>query len=104
MQQVTIHSHNDQWANAQVLGVGKDTFTGEDDVFIVRHPDFENPLDFYAEPDAQGRHLHVGNSAFWITIQGHCPNCSTVAGPADLFCGQCGTNLNESNMTSLLES
>ncbi len=64
---VTIHSHNNQWENAEVVGVGKDAFTEEDDVLIVRHPDFKQDVDFLAEPDEQGKHLNVGNAAFWIT-------------------------------------
>ena len=67
-EQVTIHTYDRQWENAQIVGVGKDTFTGEDDVLTVRHPDFDGDRDFYAEPDEQGSHLNVGNAAFWVTI------------------------------------
>jgi hypothetical protein len=65
--EVTIHSHNNQWAGAQIVSVGKDSFTGEQDVFIVHHPEFERDTEYYVQPDEQGRCLNVGNNAYWIT-------------------------------------
>jgi hypothetical protein len=67
MKQVTIHSHVKQWEGAQVVGVGKDTFTGQDDVLVVTHPTLNGQMDFYAEPNAEGNHLNVGNNAYWVT-------------------------------------
>jgi hypothetical protein len=67
MTTVTIHSYDKRWENAEVVGIGKDTLTGEDDVLIVHHPEFVDDADFYAKPDARGRHFNVGNRAFWIT-------------------------------------
>jgi len=66
METVSIHTYNTQWNNAQIVGTGRDNFTGEQDVLLVRHPSFEQDTEYYAQPDEQGRHLNVGNNAFWI--------------------------------------
>ena len=63
---VTIHSQDNTWDEAEIVGFRKDTIQGIDDVYIVRHPHFEEDLDFSMEPDTQGRHLNVGNADFWI--------------------------------------
>lgn len=67
MKHVTIHSSNKEWNGAQVVGIGKDSLTGERDVLIVHHPHFAYDLEFYGKPDAQGRRQNVGNAAFWVT-------------------------------------
>ena len=66
MEEVTIHTYTQAWKNAEIVGTGQDTWTFED-VLIVRHPDFEYDVVFYAEPDEEGRHLNIGSAAFWIT-------------------------------------
>ncbi len=103
MGQVTIHTYDRQWEGARVIGVGMDTLTGVHACILVRHPDFAADLEFAASGDAEGRHFNVGNSAFWIAAL-LCPRCSTIVDQADLFCGQCGTNLDETHSpTELLE-
>jgi hypothetical protein len=67
MEIVTIHSYAKQWEGATIVGTGTDSFTGEQDVLIVQHPEFEYNTEYYAKPDEQGRHLNVGNNSFWIT-------------------------------------
>lgn len=66
---VTIHTDNKAWKNAEIVSVGKDTLTGDKDVLVVRHPDFEDDLDFYAKSDDQGKHHNVGNAAFYVTME-----------------------------------
>jgi hypothetical protein len=66
METVTIHSYNAQWDNAQIIATGTDSLTGERDVLIVRHPSFEQDTEYYAQSDEHGRHLNVGNNAFWM--------------------------------------
>lgn len=65
-QKVTIHTYDNDWEQAQVVGFRKDTLMGTEDVYIVRHHHFEEDLDFYIAANGQGQHLNVGNAAFWI--------------------------------------
>lgn len=63
----TIHSHGRQWTGAHIIDRGADSLEGKREVLIVRHKDFTGNMQFYAQPDKQGRHLNVGNGAFWLT-------------------------------------
>lgn len=72
MERVTIHTYDRSWEGAKVVGTGSDSFTTEQSVLIVQHPHFGNggDIDFYAAVDEQGRHLNVGDAAYWLTIEG----------------------------------
>jgi len=69
MIKVTIHSYNTQWRGAEIVGVGKDSLRGIEDVVIVHHAAFVYDPEFYAEADVEGRHFNVGNAAFWLTYE-----------------------------------
>ena len=65
----TIHSHNNRWDNAKVVGYGKDSFTGQKDIVLVQHPHFGAvDLEFYNEPDTDGKCHNVGNAAYWLQL------------------------------------
>lgn len=103
MGQVTIHTYDQQWEGASIVGMGMDTLTIHG-VLFVRHPAFDTDLSFYVVPDEQGRRFQAGNSAFWIEAA-LCPKCHTIVDQADLFCGQCGTQLeSDIHPTQQLES
>lgn len=65
---VTIRSYDTSWEGVEVTGVGKDSFTGVHDVFLIAHPEF-GEMEFYAERDEHGCYTQVGNAAFWIEDQ-----------------------------------
>ena len=65
----TIHSHNNQWDNAQVVGYGQDSLTGQKDIVLVQHSHFGAvDLEFYAQPDEDGKCRNVGNAAYWLEM------------------------------------
>lgn len=63
-----VAAHDRRWEDAKIVGVGDDTFGLGNPVYIVRHPHFEHDMDFYQKPDEEGKHLNVGNGAFWIVF------------------------------------
>lgn len=68
---VTIRTYDRSWMGAQIVGVGKDTFTGTQDIFLVQHPHFAYPVHFYQVPDVtKGVRLNEGNAAYWIEEEG----------------------------------
>lgn len=63
----TIRSYNNRWDNARIVGYGKDSFTGQKDIVLVQHPQFGAvDLEFYINPDEDGKCHNVGNAAYWL--------------------------------------
>lgn len=66
---LTIHTYRKAWKNAELVGVGFDDLYQCRRVLLVRHPDFAGgkSAGFYAQAEPDGRHLNVGNGAYWLT-------------------------------------
>lgn len=59
------------WHGARITAQGKDSLDGSRAVWLVSHPDFSAPIEFYQQADFQGRYYQPGNASMWMSAPVH---------------------------------